>query len=141
MRRPGLAEFPDCVAARSAKHLRELADMVAAGARAALVYVIQMEADRFDVARDIDPAYDAAFAARARRRRRILRLRVSRSTPDEITHCRREVEIVTLLDVVDGCRPSRRVSPGLTLRAPRPSPARASGSLQTKFIRVWPRSR
>jgi sugar fermentation stimulation protein A len=26
-----------------------------------LVYVIQMEADRFDVARDIDPAYDAAF--------------------------------------------------------------------------------
>jgi sugar fermentation stimulation protein A len=63
MRRPGLAEFPDCVAARSAKHLRELADMVAAGARAVLVYVIQMEADRFDVARDIDPAYDAAFSS------------------------------------------------------------------------------
>jgi sugar fermentation stimulation protein A len=62
MRRPGLAEFPDCVAARSAKHLRELAGMVAAGARAVLVYVIQMDADRFDVARDIDPAYDAAFA-------------------------------------------------------------------------------
>jgi sugar fermentation stimulation protein A len=35
--------------------------MVAAGARAALVYVIQMRADRFDVARDIDPAYDRAF--------------------------------------------------------------------------------
>lgn len=65
MRRPGLAEFPDCVAARSAKHLGELADMVAAGARAVLVYVIQMAADRFDIARDIDPAYDRA-AARAR---------------------------------------------------------------------------
>ena len=61
MREPGFAEFPDCVAARSAKHLYELADMVQAGARAALVYVIQMEADRFDVARDIDPAYDKAF--------------------------------------------------------------------------------
>ena len=61
MRQPGFAEFPDCVAARSAKHLYELVDMVEAGARAALVYVIQMEADRFDVARDIDPAYDKAF--------------------------------------------------------------------------------
>jgi sugar fermentation stimulation protein A len=61
MRAAGLAEFPDCIAARSAKHLNELTDMVRAGARAVLVYVIQMRADRFDVARDIDPAYDAAF--------------------------------------------------------------------------------
>jgi sugar fermentation stimulation protein A len=61
MREAGLAEFPDCVAARSAKHLRELTDMVAAGARAVLIYVIQMDAERFDVARDIDPIYDAAF--------------------------------------------------------------------------------
>ena len=61
MRVPGLAEFPDCVAARSAKHLGELAAMVAGGARAVLVYVIQMAAERFDVARDLDPAFDAAF--------------------------------------------------------------------------------
>ena len=61
MREAGFAEFPDCVAARSAKHLYELADMVAGGARAVLLYVIQMEANRFDVARDIDPAYDRAF--------------------------------------------------------------------------------
>jgi sugar fermentation stimulation protein A len=66
MRRPGLAEFPDCVAARSARHMGELAAMTAAGARAVLIYVIQMQADRFAVARDIDPAYGAAArAARA----------------------------------------------------------------------------
>jgi sugar fermentation stimulation protein A len=63
MREAGFAEFPDCVAARSAKHMRELADMVAVGARAAVLFVIQMEADRFDVARDIDRAYDEAFRA------------------------------------------------------------------------------
>ena len=61
MREAGFAEFPDCIAARSAKHVHELAAVVAEGARAALVYVVQMEADRFDVARDIDPAYDRAF--------------------------------------------------------------------------------
>jgi sugar fermentation stimulation protein A len=63
MREPGLAEFPDCVAARSARHMRELADAVGAGARAVVLHVIQMDAERFDIARDIDPAYDAAARA------------------------------------------------------------------------------
>jgi sugar fermentation stimulation protein A len=62
MRRPGLAEFPDSVTARGAKHLRELADMVAAGYRATMVFLIQMQADRFTLAADIDPAYANAFA-------------------------------------------------------------------------------
>ena len=61
MRQPGFAEFPDCVAARSARHMDELASMVAQGARAAVIVVIQMAADRFDVARDIDPTFDRAF--------------------------------------------------------------------------------
>jgi sugar fermentation stimulation protein A len=61
MRRAGLAEFPDCRAARSARHMDELAAMAAAGARAAVVIVVQMRAERFDVARDVDPAFDAAF--------------------------------------------------------------------------------
>ena len=62
MRRPGLAEFPDSVTARGAKHLAELADMVAGGARAVMVYLIQMDADEFALADDIDPTYAAAFA-------------------------------------------------------------------------------
>jgi sugar fermentation stimulation protein A len=62
MRRPGLAEFPDAVTARGAKHLDELANAVAAGARAVMLFVIQIgSANRFMLARDIDPRYGAAF--------------------------------------------------------------------------------
>ncbi|WP_210035559.1 DNA/RNA nuclease SfsA [Methylobacterium sp. PvR107] len=61
MRRPGLAEFPDCTAARSARHMRDLAQVVAEGGRALVVIVVQMAAQAFDVARDIDPAFDRAF--------------------------------------------------------------------------------
>jgi sugar fermentation stimulation protein A len=93
MRQVGFAEFPDCVAARSAKHLYELADMAATGARAALVYVIQMDANRFDVARDIDPAYDEAFrhalAAGVESYAYVCRI-----SPQEVT-IDRPVEIVT----------------------------------------------
>jgi sugar fermentation stimulation protein A len=62
MRQPHLAEFPDCVTARGAKHLEDLSLMVAGGARAVLLFVIQIpSADRFTVARDIDHAYAAGF--------------------------------------------------------------------------------
>jgi sugar fermentation stimulation protein A len=68
MRQPGLAEFPDAVTARGAKHLDELAGVVAAGGRAVMLYLIQIcSASRFALARDIDPTYGAAFdRARAR---------------------------------------------------------------------------
>jgi sugar fermentation stimulation protein A len=62
MRQAGLAEFPDSVTARGAKHLMELADMVAAGSRAVMLFLIQIgSAQRLALARDIDPAYGAAF--------------------------------------------------------------------------------
>jgi sugar fermentation stimulation protein A len=62
MRKAGLAEFPDSVTERGAKHLDELADMVREGHRAVMVYLIQRaDARRFALAPDIDPAYSAAF--------------------------------------------------------------------------------
>lgn len=62
MRQQSLAEFPDAVTARGAKHLDELSAMVAGGARAVMLYLIQIgSAQRFSLARDIDPRYGAAF--------------------------------------------------------------------------------
>jgi sugar fermentation stimulation protein A len=62
MRQPGLAEFPDSVTARGARHLDELAGVVAAGARAAMLFVVQIgSSTALSLARDIDPVYGRAF--------------------------------------------------------------------------------
>lgn len=67
MRTPGHAEFPDCVTARGAKHLVELAAQAQAGVRAVMVYLSQIgSAASIGLARDLDPGYGRAFdAARA----------------------------------------------------------------------------
>ncbi|MCY1668548.1 DNA/RNA nuclease SfsA [Rhizobium sp. SL86] len=63
-----LAEFPDSVTARGAKHLDELGDMVETGFRAAMLYVIQRDdCDVLRICEELDPIYGAAFRrARAR---------------------------------------------------------------------------
>jgi sugar fermentation stimulation protein A len=52
------ALFPDAVTERGTKHLRELQTMVKEGHRAAIAFFVhRMDVDRFDAAREIDPAY------------------------------------------------------------------------------------
>lgn len=64
MRTPGLAEFPDSVTTRGAKHLGELSKRVEAGDRAVQLFIVQRpDCTRLSPARDLDPAYADALEA------------------------------------------------------------------------------
>ena len=69
LRRTGtLAEFPDCVAARSLRHLKELAARVAEGERAVQLFVVQRtDCEAFAACADLDPAYAAGLDHAAER--------------------------------------------------------------------------
>jgi sugar fermentation stimulation protein A len=84
LRRAGtLAEFPDCVAARSSRHLRELSARVAFGDRAVQLFVIQRtDCDRFSACAELDPVYAAGLDAAARTGVEVLCYRCDISTND-----------------------------------------------------------
>jgi sugar fermentation stimulation protein A len=83
-RAPGLAEFPDSVTSRGAKHLEELGDMAEAGHRAIMVYLIQRnDVDRLKLCRDLDPNYATAFDRAMKRGVEACAIRC-KITPDHI---------------------------------------------------------
>jgi sugar fermentation stimulation protein A len=54
----GLAEFPDCVAARSSKHLRELEAVVEQGDRAVALFIVQRtDCEAFSACHELDPTF------------------------------------------------------------------------------------
>lgn len=63
-----LAEFPDSPTLRGAKHLEELGDMVEAGHRGIMIYLVQRDdCEQLRICGDLDPRYAAAFRRATRR--------------------------------------------------------------------------
>lgn len=84
-RKKGLSEFPDSITARGAKHLAELSDVAAAGLRGVMLYLVHRgDTGSLALARDIDPAYGAAFDAARKAGVEMLAYRCI-VTPEEVT--------------------------------------------------------
>ncbi len=63
IRKAGIAEFPDSVTTRGAKHLDEMGDLVDGAKRAAMLFTIQRaDCDCLRICADLDPGYGRAFA-------------------------------------------------------------------------------
>lgn len=61
-REDGLAEFPDSVTTRGARHLRDLARVARQGCRSVLLFIVQRkDCSVVTVARDLDPTYAVAM--------------------------------------------------------------------------------
>ena len=96
-----VAEFPDSVTSRGAKHLEELGDMVEAGHRAVMVYLIQRgDCDSLSICRELDPAYGAAFDRAMKRGVEACAIRC-KITPEEI---RPELRIPVTENLVNEAR-------------------------------------
>ncbi len=65
-RGPGIAEFPDGVTSRGAKHLGELSEQARSGDRAVQLFIVQRgDCTILRPARDIDPVYASALKSAA----------------------------------------------------------------------------
>jgi sugar fermentation stimulation protein A len=63
-RTPGLAEFPDCKAQRSTRHLEDLTAQVREGHRAVVLFVVQREdCEIFSACAELDPQFAAGLDA------------------------------------------------------------------------------
>lgn len=62
----GVARFPDAVSERARRHVLGLAELVASGQRAALLFVVQGEAHTVAPFRAVDPAFAEALEAASR---------------------------------------------------------------------------
>ncbi|WP_027135904.1 DNA/RNA nuclease SfsA [Geminicoccus roseus] len=84
-RRGNRLAFPDAVTARGTRHLRELARLAEAGDRAVLLFVAQRaDGVALEIARDIDPAYDAALALAMAAGVQVLAFRCAVSTTEVV---------------------------------------------------------
>ncbi len=73
MRTPKLAEFPDSVTDRGAKHLRELIKAQRDGYNTYLAFIIQREdCNKFKIASDIDPEYSNLLSIAVKKKLNIL---------------------------------------------------------------------
>lgn len=94
IREQGLAEFPDSVTTRGAKHLHELAKLVEQGKRAVMLYVIQRDdCDALAICADLDPGYGRAFTAAMQQGVEAYAVKCA-ITPEAISpHCRVPVRL------------------------------------------------
>ena len=72
-RKPKVAEFPDAITSRGAKHINELILASKKSYEIYLVFIIQREdCDQFDIARDIDPEYSKLLTKAVKKKLNIL---------------------------------------------------------------------
>ena len=73
MRKPKIAEFPDAVTSRGAKHIEELIKASKKGYQIYVAFIIQREdCNQFAIAKDIDPTYSILLSKAVKKKLNIL---------------------------------------------------------------------
>ena len=72
-RKPKIAEFPDAITSRGAKHINELIKASKKGYKIYIAFIIQREdCDQLSIASDIDPEYSQIFSKAIRNKLKVL---------------------------------------------------------------------